>query len=120
MSGRTKRRRLNAETAETLVNGATAYVSSVSNTGLWNGFCEIESEPVSKVIRSAFLIQMTSIETDTEQALFNVMLREFGVEGIKVQEVVSLDEGMMALLPYVCALLSIRLLINATGGPFMA
>jgi ubiquitin carboxyl-terminal hydrolase L5 len=43
---------------------------------------------------------MTTVVTDTWQALFNVMLREFGVEGIKVQEVVSLDEGMMALLPY--------------------
>ncbi|KAJ5738273.1 hypothetical protein N7493_001428 [Penicillium malachiteum] len=42
----------------------------------WNGFCEIESEP----------------------ALFNVMLREFGVKGVKVQEVVSLDEEMMAFL----------------------
>ncbi|KAJ5667946.1 uncharacterized protein N7477_006516 [Penicillium maclennaniae] len=36
----------------------------------WNGFCEIESEP----------------------ALFNVMLREFGVRGVHVQEVMSLDE----------------------------
>ncbi|RAL08419.1 ubiquitin C-terminal hydrolase 37 [Aspergillus homomorphus CBS 101889] len=42
----------------------------------WNGFCELESEP----------------------ALFNVMLREFGVKGVKVQEVVSLDEDMMAIL----------------------
>ncbi|CAI7575981.1 unnamed protein product [Penicillium glandicola] len=42
----------------------------------WNGFCEIESEP----------------------ALFNVMLREFGVKGVKIQEVVSLDEEMMAFL----------------------
>ncbi|KAJ6032387.1 hypothetical protein N7540_003119 [Penicillium herquei] len=42
----------------------------------WNGFCEIESEP----------------------ALFNVMLREFGVKGVKVQEVISLDEEMMAFL----------------------
>ncbi|KAJ5639839.1 uncharacterized protein N7484_007701 [Penicillium longicatenatum] len=42
----------------------------------WNGFCEIESEP----------------------ALFNVMLREFGVKGVKVQEVVSLEEEMMAFL----------------------
>ncbi|KAI2675821.1 hypothetical protein CBS147332_8799 [Penicillium roqueforti] len=42
----------------------------------WNGFCEIESEP----------------------ALFNVMLREFQVKGVKVQEVVSLDEEMMAFL----------------------
>ncbi|KAJ5110752.1 hypothetical protein N7532_001287 [Penicillium argentinense] len=42
----------------------------------WNGFCEIESEP----------------------ALFNVMLREFGVRGVKVQEVVSLEEEMMVFL----------------------
>ncbi|PYH95210.1 ubiquitin carboxyl-terminal hydrolase [Aspergillus ellipticus CBS 707.79] len=42
----------------------------------WNGFCELESEP----------------------ALFNVMLREFGVKGVKVQEVISLDEEMMACL----------------------
>ncbi|KAK5700403.1 hypothetical protein LTS12_028417 [Elasticomyces elasticus] len=44
----------------------------------WNGFCEIESEP----------------------ALFNVMLRDFGVKGVRVQEVVSLDEEMMAFLQY--------------------
>ncbi|OJK00616.1 hypothetical protein ASPACDRAFT_1867590 [Aspergillus aculeatus ATCC 16872] len=42
----------------------------------WNGFCELESEP----------------------ALFNVMLREFGVKGVKIQEVISLDEDMMAML----------------------
>lgn len=34
------------------------------------------------------------------QALFNVMLREFGVKGVQVQEVVSLDEEMMAFLKY--------------------
>jgi hypothetical protein len=28
------------------------------------------------------------------------MLREFGVRGVKVQEVVSLDEEMMAFLEY--------------------
>lgn len=28
------------------------------------------------------------------------MLREFGVKGVKVQEVVSLDEEMMAFLKY--------------------
>ncbi|KAE8348083.1 ubiquitin carboxyl-terminal hydrolase [Aspergillus coremiiformis] len=42
----------------------------------WNGFCELESEP----------------------ALFNAMLRDFGVRGVKVQEVVSLDEEMMTFL----------------------
>lgn len=30
-----------------------------------------------------------------------MMLREFGVKGVKVQEVVSLDEEMMAFLKYV-------------------
>ncbi|PYH41140.1 ubiquitin C-terminal hydrolase 37 [Aspergillus saccharolyticus JOP 1030-1] len=42
----------------------------------WKGFCELESEP----------------------ALFNVMLRDFGVKGVKVEEVISLDEDMMATL----------------------
>ncbi|KAF7164964.1 hypothetical protein CNMCM5623_009342 [Aspergillus felis] len=42
----------------------------------WNGFCELESEP----------------------AIFNVMLREFGIKGVKVQEVVSLDDELMAFL----------------------
>lgn len=32
------------------------------------------------------------------QALFSVMLREFGVSGIKVQEVISLDEEIIASL----------------------
>ena len=35
------------------------------------------------------------------QAFFNVMLRNFGVEGIKVQEVFSLDDEMLNLLPFV-------------------
>ncbi|KAI9788708.1 MAG: hypothetical protein M1835_002140 [Candelina submexicana] len=43
----------------------------------WKGFCEIESEP----------------------AFFNVMLHEFGVRGIKVQEVFGLDAELLALLP---------------------
>ncbi len=34
------------------------------------------------------------------------MLQKFGVRGVKVQEVVSLDSEMLALLPYV-AILSI-------------
>lgn len=33
------------------------------------------------------------------QAFFNVMLKEIGVRGVKIQEVVSLDEDMMAFLP---------------------
>ncbi|KAL2039579.1 hypothetical protein N7G274_007851 [Stereocaulon virgatum] len=44
---------------------------------LWKGFCEIESEP----------------------AFFNVMLKRFGVQGVKVQEVVSLDDELLVFLP---------------------
>ncbi|KAI4126180.1 MAG: hypothetical protein LQ338_003879 [Usnochroma carphineum] len=43
----------------------------------WKGFCEIESDP----------------------AFFNVMLRDFGVKDVRVQEVVSLDQDMLACLP---------------------
>ena len=37
------------------------------------------------------------------QALFNVMLREFGVKGVKVQEVISLDDEMLQFLKSVPA-----------------
>lgn len=36
--------------------------------------------------------------THTQKALFNVMLREFGVRGVKVQEIVSLDDELLAFL----------------------
>ena len=38
------------------------------------------------------------------QAFFNTMLCRFGVEGVKVQEIVSLDSEMLALLPFVAKL----------------
>ncbi|EED14156.1 ubiquitin C-terminal hydrolase 37 [Talaromyces stipitatus ATCC 10500] len=69
MRYRTKRRRLNSD--------ASPIPETIIDKSSWNGFCEIESEP----------------------AFFNVMLREFGVEGVKVQEVVSLDKEMIELLP---------------------
>lgn len=67
----------------------------------WKGFCEIESEPVC----------LTLLQRDTRfillsQALFNVMLYNFGVRGVKVQEVVSLDTEMLAQLPYVAVSMS--------------
>lgn len=33
------------------------------------------------------------------QAYFNIMLKKFGVQGVKVQEVVSLDDEILAFLP---------------------
>ena len=38
------------------------------------------------------------------KAFFNVMLHEFGVEGVKVQELFGLDEELLAMLPYVNSL----------------
>ena len=34
------------------------------------------------------------------KAFFNVMLKEMGVRGVKVQEVYGLDDEMLAILPY--------------------
>ncbi|EAU31116.1 conserved hypothetical protein [Aspergillus terreus NIH2624] len=79
MTQRPKRRRLNAsnQSDNSPESEHDPYrPATPQEKAQWNGFCELESEP----------------------ALFNVMLREFGVKGVKVQEVVSLDDEMMALL----------------------
>ena len=36
---------------------------------------------------------------NSEQAFFNVMLKDFGVKGVKVQEVLGLDDDLLAMLP---------------------
>lgn len=33
------------------------------------------------------------------QAFFNVMLRDLGVEGVKIQEVFSLEQEMLQMIP---------------------
>ncbi|KAI7707327.1 hypothetical protein KC353_g11700 [Hortaea werneckii] len=38
------------------------------------------------------------VEMESEPAFFNVMLREMGVQGVKVQEIYELDENMLAFL----------------------
>jgi len=43
----------------------------------WKGWCEIDSEP----------------------AIFNVMLNDFGIQGVKVQEVLSLEPEFLEILP---------------------
>jgi hypothetical protein len=50
------------------------------------------------------------------------MLREFGVDGIKVQEVVGLDEELLAFLPYVSNTLDVLLtwLTPPSASLFMA
>ena len=66
----------------------------------WNGFVEVESEPV----RTPFPhteAKVWLIDLIYFQSFFNVMLRDFGVSGVKVQEVISLDEESLNYLPYV-------------------
>ena len=61
----------------------------------WNGFCEIESEPVS-----VWLILVKPLWLpDWQQAFFNVMLHDFGVKGVKIQEIISLDDELLAFIP---------------------
>ncbi|ODM18330.1 hypothetical protein SI65_06201 [Aspergillus cristatus] len=74
MSGRARRRRLSTQSGEEDSDEPSQPIELKPDE--WNGFCEIESEP----------------------AFFNVMLREFGVKGVKVQEVVSLEEELLAFL----------------------
>lgn len=101
-----KRRRVesSSETTgpEVAVFDERTQLYSIIDPGSWNGFCEIESEPVSDSLPVSELPCLTV----PWQALFNVMLREFGVKNVKVQEVVSLDDSMLELLPYAHVLAS--------------
>ncbi|KAL4951338.1 ubiquitin carboxyl-terminal hydrolase [Aspergillus filifer] len=76
MSERLKRRRLDDQAGDMDGNIDPYRSATEDEKHSWSGFCELESEP----------------------ALFNVMLREFGVKGVKVQEVFSLDEPDLAIL----------------------
>ncbi|KAL4864964.1 hypothetical protein BDV12DRAFT_175355 [Aspergillus spectabilis] len=76
MSERVKRRKLN-DLAEVVDGRDDSYVSaSEYEKGSWNGFCEVESDPI----------------------IFNAMLRDFGVIGVKVREVFTFDDDFFASL----------------------
>ncbi|MCJ1356926.1 MAG: hypothetical protein MMC33_006922 [Icmadophila ericetorum] len=66
-----------ADAATTIFHNSPDAAATDEDRRNWRGFCEVESEP----------------------AFFNVMLKEFGVKGVKVQEVVSLDDEILAYLP---------------------
>lgn len=78
-------------------------VDNTSNPALppdranWPGWIELESEPVR--IESCILAAPPGTDGFTK-AFFNVMLREMGADGVKVQEVLGLDDDMLAILPY--------------------
>lgn len=68
----------NAEHSQNAVfAGLPAAAATDADKTAWQGFCEIESDP----------------------AYFNVMLTDFGVRGVRVREVLGLDEAMLAMLP---------------------
>ncbi|GAB7363355.1 hypothetical protein MBLNU230_g3635t1 [Neophaeotheca triangularis] len=60
-------------------NGKTASSSkpATPDRATWPGWVELESDP----------------------AFFNIMLKEMGVQGVTISEVISLDEVMLAMLP---------------------
>lgn len=62
----------------------------------WEGWAELESEPVS------YAGDMASFWGPTRlislQAFFNTILRDLGVEGVKVQELFSVDQESVNLL----------------------
>ncbi|KAL4907611.1 hypothetical protein BDW74DRAFT_110946 [Aspergillus multicolor] len=76
MSERVKRRKVNYPTNSIDGRINSQRASSEGEKRPWNGFCELESEP----------------------AIFNVMLREFGITGVQVQEVLSLEDKFLDTL----------------------
>ncbi|MCJ1279538.1 hypothetical protein MMC21_007362 [Puttea exsequens] len=84
MVGRSKKTRTNVVSDGTtgIANGALftqnpSAPATAQDKRLWKGFCEIESEP----------------------AFFNLMLKRFGVRGVKVREIISLDDAILSFLP---------------------
>ncbi|MCJ1378071.1 hypothetical protein MMC17_001167 [Xylographa soralifera] len=81
-----KRRRLNKSSrdptftspAPQILEAAHVVAATEDEKKNWPGWCEIESEP----------------------ALFNVMLKQFGVNGVKVREIVSLDDEILGFMPF--------------------
>ncbi len=107
MAASAKKRRIEDGDCEAFLAGGLRVFSSppsapatVDDKHNWNGFCEIESEPVSQNnISVRVSVCLTNLAPP--KAFFNTILKELGVSGVKVQEVVSLDPEMLVLLPYV-------------------
>lgn len=110
MADYAKRRRLNPSRSGDPIHQTpnvfphpTFAPASAADRANWNGFCEIESEPVSRRGSNPRLADGLSRATLTNcpfvKAFFNVILEELGVRGVKVREVISLDREMLELLP---------------------
>jgi ubiquitin carboxyl-terminal hydrolase L5 len=64
----------------------------------WEGWVELESEPVSHstFLRSAKLVILMSC-----QAFFNIILRDLGVQDVRAQELFTVQQESIELLPSV-------------------
>lgn len=62
----------------------------------WPGWCEVESEPVSGPESALILLHVL---INHRKAFFNTILRDMGIRGVKVQEVLGLDDDLLAILP---------------------
>ncbi|KAF7561969.1 hypothetical protein G7046_g2149 [Stylonectria norvegica] len=61
----------------------------------WEGWIELESEPVRTQNTPANLAASNSL-----QAFFNIILRDLGVENVKAQEIFSIDQASLDMLPH--------------------
>ena len=104
MGGRASRRRVgsastvsNTTFSEKVFPQDPSAPATMEDKRNWKGFCEIESEPV----RFHHIYSILSVDMCLQQlqAFFNIMLKKFGVQGVKVQEIVSLDNEILAFLP---------------------
>ncbi len=107
MAGRPKRKSVvesYCESDESILSSAppTPSTPMIIDKQSWNGFVEVESEPVRPSFKGNHF-HMNFI-SDMLQSFFNIMLKNFGVEGVKVQEVISLDEETLQYLPCVTLL----------------
>ena len=104
MAGRATRRRVGSSStiSNATFSGKTfpqdpSAPATLEDKRNWKGFCEIESEPVR--FHHAQRIKSGDMCLQQLQAFFNTMLKKFGVQGVKVQEIVSLEDEILAFLP---------------------
>ena len=84
------------ESCSDLCHPGISLQATQSDRQNWKGWCEIESEPVG-----AARTLVAPIAYRLVQAFFNMMLKQLGVQGVKVCEVFSFDEDMLQSLPSV-------------------
>lgn len=63
----------------------------------WEGWIELESEPVNY---APFSFDTSVHANALLEAFFNIILKDLGVENVKAQEVFSIDQDSLDLLPW--------------------